>query len=100
VEVIWTDNALAALASIHDYVAEGSPSRAERLIEGIVRRSDQIAEFPESGRMVPGHGRWDLRELIEGRYRIIYIIGERRIDVLTVVHVRRELPWKRLADFR
>lgn len=48
--------------------------------------------FPKSGRRVPGYTRDDVRELIEGNYRILYRLGSDRIEVLTVKHCTQRLP--------
>jgi len=42
--------------------------------------------------MVPELRRTDLREVLERPYRIIYLIGSDRIDILTIVHYRQLLP--------
>ena len=34
-----------------------------------------------------------LRELLEGPYRIIYLVQAARVDVLAVVHGRQDLRW-------
>jgi len=52
----------------------------------LTRRSEQIANFPKSGRKVPEYAAEDIRELIEKPYRIIYRIKPDQIDVLAVVH--------------
>jgi len=44
--------------------------------------------------MVPEYQDKDLRELIENPYRIIYTIKENQVDVLTVIHGRRQMPPK------
>ncbi len=51
--VFWTDAALGQLEAIRDYLAQTSPDYAQRVVERLVKRSEQIAAFPHSGRMVP-----------------------------------------------
>jgi toxin ParE1/3/4 len=96
VRVNWTNSALNHLLSIHDYAAQNSKVYADRLVDRITRRSEQIGVFPESGRTVPEYGREDIREVIERPYRIIYRIKEDQIDVLAVLHgtqrMRLEVP--------
>lgn len=41
--------------------------------------------------MVPEYERKDIREVIEGRYRIIYLVETSQVQVLTVVHGARTL---------
>lgn len=90
-KVLWTDSAVAQLQAIHDYIAQTSPDYAVRIVDRLTRRSIQIATFPNSGRMVPEYERKDIREVIEGRYRIIYLVEVAQVQVLTVVHAARDL---------
>lgn len=57
------------------------------MIDRLTRRSQQMAGFPLSGRRVPEYDIDQIREVIEGAYRIIYHIKPDQIDVLAVVHV-------------
>ena len=90
--VHWTNKALDHLLAIHEYVAQNSESYANRLVDRLTRRSEQIGLFPQSGRMVPEYKRADIREVIERPYRIIYRVKENQIDVLSVVHSAQQLP--------
>ena len=56
------------------------------MVDRLTRRSEQIAEFPLSGRMVPEYETTQIREVVEGPYRIIYYIKPNQIDVLAVIH--------------
>ena len=89
-KVLWTDAAVAQLQLIHDYLAQTSPEYALRIVDRLTKRSIQIATFPSSGRMVPEYELDDIREVIEGRYRIIYLIESTQVQVLAVIHGARE----------
>jgi toxin ParE1/3/4 len=56
-----------------------------------VRRLAQAQAFPESGRVVPELERADVRELLEAPYRVIYRVWPDAIEVVAVVHARRQL---------
>ena len=71
-----------------------SPVYAKRVVDRITRRSEQIAEFPLSGRKVPEYKTEDIREIIEKPYRIIYRIKSNQIDILAVIHGAKLLPEK------
>ena len=90
--VHWTDTALHHLDAIHRYIAQDSPAYAKRMVDRLTRRSQQIAEFSLSGRMVPEYEMTQIREVVEGPYRIIYYIKPDQIDVLAVVHGVQDLP--------
>jgi len=85
-KVFWTDTAEGHLEGIYGYIAQDSPEYAKRIVDRITRRSQQIAEFPFSGRRVPEYDIDQIREMIEGPYRIIYYIRPDQIDVLAVIH--------------
>jgi plasmid stabilization system protein ParE len=91
VKVLWTDSAVAQLQAIHDYLGQTSPDYAVRIVDRLTRRSIQIAEFPNSGRVVPEFERNEIREVIEGRYRIIYLVEPKQVQVLAVIHGARDL---------
>ena len=90
--VQWTHSAIAHLLAIYEHIARDAPIYAQRLVDRLTRRSEQIATFPQSGRVVPEYGAPDIREVIERPYRIIYRIREDQIDVLAVVHSAQVLP--------
>lgn len=90
-KVHWTDNAIDHLSNIYEYIALNSPTYARRMVDRITRRSEQISEFPLSGRKVPEYESKDLRELYEKPYRIIYRIKPDQIDVIAVIHGARLL---------
>ena len=85
-KVHWTDTAEGHLDAIHAYIAQDSPEYARRMVDRLTRRSQQIAEFPFSGRRVPEYDVDQIREVIEGSFRIIYDIKADQIDVLAVIH--------------
>ena len=90
--VHWTNTALDHLLAIREYVAQNSKVYADRLIDRLTRRSEQIGLFPGSGRMVPEYKREDIREVIESPYRIMYRVKTDQIDVLAVMHSAQKLP--------
>jgi len=85
-KVYWTNTAEGHLDAIFDYIAQNSPEYAKSMVDRITRRSQQIAEYPLSGRVVPECDFNQIREVIEGSYRIIYHIKSDQIDVLAVIH--------------
>jgi toxin ParE1/3/4 len=93
VKVEWTDAALEQLWAIHEYLARSSPQYAQRVVDRITRRTQQIKNFPLSGRIVREFNAPQIREVIEGSYRIIYYIKPDQIDVLAVIHSAQQPPW-------
>jgi len=92
VEVIWTKLAIQRVNSNVNYIDQYNFQAAKKWSELIFERTDQLIEYPESGRIVPEYNHPDLREIIEGNYRIIYRIRKpkRVIYITTVLHVRQK----------
>jgi toxin ParE1/3/4 len=90
-KVHWTDTAQRHLDGIYRYIAQDSPAYAKRMVDRLTRRSQQIADFPLSGRTVPEYEVSQIREVVEGSYRIIYYIRPDRIDVLAVIHGAQDI---------
>ncbi|MEO7532413.1 MAG: type II toxin-antitoxin system RelE/ParE family toxin [Ferruginibacter sp.] len=92
VKVIWTEIALEDLRLIHEYISKDSKFYADRFVEKLIRRVDQLENFPKSGRVVPEFNYEIIRELIEGNYRIIYKISDsHNIGIIRVHHAARQL---------
>jgi addiction module RelE/StbE family toxin len=93
-KVVWTEEAQTHLDGIYRYIATDAPLYAQRVVDKLTRRSEQLIRHPHSGRIVPEYGDQALRELIVFPYRLIYRLkGEgARIDILAVFHGARLLP--------
>ena len=91
-KVHWTDTARDHPSAIHTYIARNSPQYALHVIDRLTRRSQQIAEFPLSGREVAEFEVPQIRQVLEGPFRIIYYIKPDQIDVLAVIHGAQQIP--------
>lgn len=91
VEVIWTEYAMEDLKLIHEFISKDSKVYADRQVDKIIKRVDQVSDFPKSGRVVPEFNLESLRELIEGNYRIIYQISSDKIAIVRIHHAARQL---------
>ena len=56
----------------------------------------RLEVLPRSGRVVPEIGQEDIREILYGSYRIVYVVGEEEVNILTVFHASRPF---RSSDF-
>lgn len=98
-KILWTDPAIEDLRNLHSYIAKDSEEYASSFVERIILSVDKVADFPRIGRMVPEAEQENIRELLYHNYRIIYRIKNGIIEILTVVHGRRDLgsfkpaPW-------
>jgi toxin ParE1/3/4 len=79
--VVWTTEAMTQLKDIHDYIARRSPQYARRVVDRVTRRSQQIARYPMAGVAVPEVAMPQLRQVVEGPYRMIYhLLPDRNRD--------------------
>lgn len=84
--VHWTETAELHLDGIYEHIARDSATYALRTVDRITRKSQQIAEFPLSGRRVPEYNMDQIREVFFGPYRLIYHIKSDAINVIAVIH--------------
>lgn len=92
VRLIWTKFARQDLKGIAEYIARDSVNYARIQVQRITIKTKVLKLQPYSGRIVPEVNEENVRELIEGNYRIIYeIVDDHRIDILTIHHSSRDL---------
>ena len=91
VKLIWTEFALEDLKAIHEYISPDSKIYADKFIEKLIDRVDQLGSFPKSGRSLPEFTSEIIRELMEGNYRIVYKINPDHIGIVRIHHSARQL---------
>ncbi|KAA6322467.1 hypothetical protein EZS27_027993 [termite gut metagenome] len=89
-----TDYAIENLNEIQQYYVANyvSMSNVVKLINELVRSVAVLETLPYTGRVVPEYNVQLVRELIRGKYRIIYQISDRVINILAFYHQARLLP--------
>ncbi len=88
-KLTWTHEALKRLIEIEDYIAEDSPTRAQKFTNQIIQKAESLKKHPQKGRIVPEFSIPSLRELIYKNYRIVYKIKEESLEILTVFEAHR-----------
>lgn len=92
VKVRWNQEALVDIDEIASYIAQDSVTYAEIQIENFFDRIEILTRNPRSGAIVPELNDSNVRQLIEGNYRIIYEIkSPTSVEVLCVIHGMRLL---------
>lgn len=79
------------LKAINNYISLDSTFYALRFVAKLIKRVDQLSEFPESGRVVPEKNLNEIRELIEGNYRIFYRLQKEKITILRIHNSARKI---------
>ena len=90
-KIIWSPLAIDRVTEISEYIARDNPSAAAKWVETIFDKVQILESSPESCRIVPEIQREDIRELINGNFRIIYRVEKEKISILTVRHGRQIL---------
>ena len=91
-KIIWSPLAFDRASEITGYIARDKPSAAEKWIETVFSEVEQLKASPEIGRIVPEINDNQFRELIYGKYRVIYRIERKQISILTIRHGKQVLP--------
>ncbi len=91
-KIIWSPLAIDRASEIAEYIAQDKPSAAEKWINTVFSKVEQLNSSPEIGRVVPEIRNGQFRELIYGNYRIIYRIEKTQISILTIRHGKQILP--------
>jgi plasmid stabilization system protein ParE len=91
-KIIWSPLAIDRASEIAEYIAQDKPSAAEKWINTVFLKVEQLKSSPEIGRVVPEIKNDQFRELIYGNYRIIYRIEKTQISILTIRHGKQILP--------
>nr|WP_163502007.1 type II toxin-antitoxin system RelE/ParE family toxin [Halomonas socia] len=88
--VVWLDGAISDLADIVRFVAQENPAAARRLKACLEAAPMVLAEHPY---LSPAGRVSGTRELVvHPNYLIVYRVAASRVEIVVVVHTRREYP--------
>ncbi len=96
--VAWAPLALDRAEEAARFIAADRPAAAAKWIDGLFDAVAKLSAFPDNGRMVPEVGRSEIREVLYGKYRVVYRLEEKRLFVLTVRHQRRHFSERILLE--
>lgn len=96
-QIDWSKLAKDDLQDIYDYISNDSERYALQMVDRLVVRTEILMLHSKTGRVVPEFEDENLRELIEGNYRIIYyLISEEKVSIVRVYHGARLLKLESL----
>jgi len=90
--LIWSARARRDLGEIGEYIARDKPEAANQWVETLMAAAEQAAALPGVGRRVPEYGRDDLREVIKRGYRVVYLVTDEQVEIVTVREGHRLMP--------
>lgn len=89
-EIIWSENAMKDIEEIAEFIAQDSEYYALLIVEKIYHSAQRLIGFPKSGRKIPEIDRDKYREIIADNYRVMYKLKSDIVEILTVLHARRD----------
>jgi len=92
--IVWTEKSEKQLGRIFEYIADDSIPYAHRTVGQIIEKAEKIPPNPLKDRVVPEYEHDYIREVFHHPYRIIYLIKDDVIEILSVIHEARLLPDK------
>lgn len=91
-KIVWAPSALKDIDSIANYIAADSVTAAKNMVALFFESAQILEQFPHIGKPVKETKDARLRELLIGRYRIIYEVNtEEGVNILSVHHQSRLL---------
>ena len=83
--VTFAESAVVDLEQIRVwYTEQQAPDVGERLLGEIIAAVERLADYPESGRVVPEFDDPQLREIIHPPFRIVYRLDAERARIVRV----------------
>jgi len=87
-----SNSAFNDLETVIDYYAqEGVPDIGRQFAENIIEHIQVLSDHPDMGRVVPEFQSNDIREIIHGPFRVVYLREEKSITVIRVWRSERLL---------
>ena len=96
-KIKWSPLSLDRILEIAEYIAKDKQGASANWVDSVFKSVERLVKFPESGRIVPELKRSEIREILLGNYRIIYLIENDLISVLTVRHGKQLLSSENLS---
>ena len=89
--IVWSDPAVDDLEAAVTFIAKDSDAYARSLAQLAVDAAESLRKFPNRGHRLPDPKLARFRELIIGSYRLVYVVEEKRVLIVAVLHGHRAL---------
>lgn len=83
-EVSWTENSLSHLRNIREVLKSDSHQQAQLMMDRLLNESTWLKLNPRIGRIVPEIKNPEIRELLKGTFRIIYLYQDQESKVIVL----------------
>ena len=88
--VVWSTLASEQLEQLMAYIADDSPGAAQSLLNRIVEAAERLAEHQYMYRTGRKAGTREM--VVHPNYLVVYRVALAMIDIVSVIHARREYP--------
>lgn len=91
--VVWSDSAIEELRNIYEYYFYKASKRvADKITNSIVDKTIMLEITPRMGQKeeLLAHFKQDIRYLVQGNYKIVYLIEENIVSIATVFDCRQD----------
>ena len=95
--VTWSPQADAQVDAAVAHIAADNPAAALEWLERLLSRVRSLAQFPDSGHVVPELRREDVREILVSPYRVVYRRSADQVEIAAVRHGARALDADEVA---
>lgn len=88
-KVVWTEQSIKDIDAICEYISKDSKYYAYAFADSLFEAGESLKAFSSRGRIVPEMMNENIREVFINEYRLIYNIKDDFVEVLTIIHGRR-----------
>jgi len=87
VKLVYSQDSVADLARLRDFIANNDPTAAARVAADLIARIDSLCAFPQMGRSVSQAPEPDsIRDFIFGKYVVRYTLHGTALVILRIWH--------------
>jgi toxin ParE1/3/4 len=91
-QIVWSVLASDDLVAIAEYISRDSEVYAAAVVQELVAAARSLSDLAERGRRVPEYSDPSARELIIGKFRLVYRVRPKQVEVVRIIHGAREMP--------
>lgn len=88
--VEWRNKATLNVLEIVDYISQENPQAAEKMRIAIYQAAEIIGEMPYANRV--GRLRGTREKIVHPNYIIVYRVKTDKVEIVSVMHTRRNYP--------
>ena len=93
INVVWSDSAIEELRNIYEYYySKASKKVADKITNSIVDKTIMLEITPRMGQKeeLLAHFKQEIRYLVQGNHKIVYLIKENIVSIATVFDCRQD----------